>query len=300
LFERTAIEPWSTRLARRSKGTQSPPAAKDKHESRSKAALRQSDRHPVDKTLTKGLHLLETLSESEESRGMSELAHELSLTKSNVHRLLQTLIRCGYVAREARTERYLLSSKLWQISRRGKPFDALRRLVRPALRSLVLETGESVVFTVVEDDELVLIDQVETQSPVRVFFSVGQSFPIDQVVMQGKGLTALQLVVLASRPQIEARTAARNVQKQLRKGEDFIDQLLSQISEVRENGFALSRGEWVSGVNAVAVPVADGSHGLIGVLSCFGPADRVTASKLAKIEKMLRRKAHELSRLLRE
>jgi DNA-binding IclR family transcriptional regulator len=110
----------------------------------------------------------------------------------------------------------------------------------------------------------------------------------------------LQLVVLASRPQIESRTAARNVQKQLRKGEAFVDQLLSNISEVRNRGVAFSRGEWVSGVNAVAIPVADESHGLIGVLSCFGPADRVTEGKLAKIEKMLRRNAQQLSRRLRE
>jgi DNA-binding IclR family transcriptional regulator len=99
---------------------------------------------------------------------------------------------------------------------------------------------------------------------------------------------------------VDARAAARNVQNQLRKGEAYVDQLLSTISEVRENGYALSRGEWVSGLNAVAVPVADGAHGLIGVLSCFGPADRVTDSKLAKIEKMLRRKAQELSQRLCE
>ncbi len=271
-------------MARRSRKTQSNPAA---------APARAP---AVDKTLTKGLQLLEALSEHEGSRGISELALQLSLTKSNVHRLLQTLIKCGYVTREAGTERYLLSTKLWLVSRRGRPFDALRRLVRPVLRTLAEETDESVLFVVVENDEIVPIDQVETQNPVRVFFSVGQSYPIDRVIMKGKGLTALQLIALAARPQMEARAAVRKIQKELRKGEAFVDRQLTQLTDIRKDGFALSLGEWVTGVNAVAVPVWDMSQNLIGVMSCFGPVDRVPESNLKRIQKILSLGAQELSR----
>jgi DNA-binding IclR family transcriptional regulator len=293
-------------LARGTRKTLSAPAS-SKDESKpnkfglkGKIALKATSQSPapVDKTLTKGLQLLEALSEGEESRGISELALQLSLTKSNVHRLLQTLTKCGYVTREASTERYLLSTKLWRVSRRGRPFDALRRQVRPVLRTLVEETNESVLFCVVESDELVPIDQVETQSPVRVFFSVGQPFPIDRVIMNGKALTALQLIALAGRPQIEARAAARKVQQQLQKDDAYGDLLLSQISETRTNKFAFSRGEWVSGVNAVAVPVQDLSHNLIGVLSCFGPADRVPDGSFEAIQKILSRGAQEIAQRL--
>jgi IclR family transcriptional regulator, KDG regulon repressor len=194
----------------------------------------------------------------------------------------------------------MLSSKLWRVSRRGRPFDALRRLVRPILRALVEETSESVVFVVIEDDELVLIDQVETKNPVRVFFSIGQSFPIGEVVMMGKSLTALQMVALASRPQTEARPAIQKVRKQLQEGESFVDLKLSELLEIRKNGFALSLGEWVTGVNAVAVPVADASGNLIGALSCFGPADRLADGSLKRIQKILGLKARELSQRLCE
>ena len=227
------------------------------------------------------------------------MARGLSLTKSNVHRLLQTLSKCGYVTREAGTERYLLSSKLWQMSHRGKPFEALRRLVTPVLQNLVEQTNESAVFVMIENDDLVLIDQVETKNPVRVvFFSVGQSFPIDCVVMPGRGLTALQLTALASRPQAEARLALRKVQRQLHKRGAFVDLQLTQLLAIRKNGYVFSRGEWVTGVNAVAVPISDLSQNLIGVLSCFGPADRVTEGRLGKIQKCLSFKAIELSRRL--
>ena len=250
----------------------------------------------VDKTLTKGLQLVEALAEHEGSRGISELALQLSLTKSNVHRLLQTLIRCGYVAREAGTERYLLSTKLWLVSRRGRPLDALRRLVRPVLRTLAEETDESVLFAAIENDEIVPIDQVETQNPVRVFFAVGESYPVDRVIMKGKGLTALQHVVLAAQPQVEARAALRKIQKEMRRSDAFVAQQMTRLAKVHRDGFAMSLGEWVTGVNAVAVPVTDAAQNLIGVMSCFGPADRVPENNLRRIQKLLARGAQDLSR----
>ncbi len=254
---------------------------------------------PVDKTLTKGLQLLEALSECERSRGISELAHELSLTKSNVHRLLQTLSRCGYVMQEPTTERYLLSSKLWQVSRRARPYDALRRLAGPILRSFVQETNESVVFVVVESEDLIVIDQAQTQNPVRVvFFSIGQSFPVDRVVMMGRGLTALQLVALSYRPKVQARNVLQKVRKQLGMSKSYIDTQLSELLAIRKNGYAVNQGAWVAGANAVAVPVSESSHNLIGILSCFGPAGRLTTRNLKVIQKSLSRKAQELSQRL--
>jgi IclR family transcriptional regulator, KDG regulon repressor len=255
---------------------------------------------PSDKTLTKGLQLLEALSAGDGARGISELAHELSLTKSNVHRLLQTLSRCGYVMRDASTERYLLSSKLWRVSRRDRSFETLQGFARPILRDLVAETNESAVFVVVEHDNLVVIDQVETPNPVRVvFFDIGQSFPIDQVTMMGRGLTALQLIALAHRPEAEARAALRKVQIQLKKNKSFLDEQLAALPAIRKNGSMVNQGQWVSGANAVAVPVYESSDRLLGVMSCFGPADRLTERRIDGVLNVLTRQAAELSQRLR-
>jgi IclR family transcriptional regulator, KDG regulon repressor len=258
--------------------------------------------HPVpaaDKTLTKGLQVLELLCAGDGSRGISDLADELSLTKSNVHRLLQTLRRCGYVVQDAETERYRLSSKLWRLARGGRPFEALGRLVRPLLKSLTEATGESTVFALVESDDLVIIDQVETDNPVRVvFFSVGQRFAIDRTVAPGRALTALQLVALAHRSDAEVRQSLRIAEAH--QPAAAIARTVAGLAGIRTAGFAISRGEWVSGVNAVAVAVMDPSRAAspFGVLSCFGPADRVTEPRLQAIQRALSLKARELSQLI--
>ncbi len=255
----------------------------------------------ADKTLTKGLQVLESLCAGVGARGISELAKELSLTKSNVHRLLQTLRRCGFVIQEAESERYLLSSKLWRLARGGRGFEALSRIVRPVLAGLVAETGESAMFALVEGDNLAVVEQVETQNPVRVvFFSAGQSFPIERVVMPGKALTALQLIVLANRPDAEVRASLRNVQGELRERASFVDRQVATLAAIRRDGFAVSRGEWVSGVNALAVPVMDSSQRgtLLGVLSCFGPATRFDETSLQAFQKKLSLRARQLAELM--
>jgi IclR family KDG regulon transcriptional repressor len=46
----------------------------------------------LDKTFVKGLVLLEALAKHERGSGVTELANQLMLNKSNVHRLLQALV----------------------------------------------------------------------------------------------------------------------------------------------------------------------------------------------------------------
>ena len=61
----------------------------------------------METTLVKGLKILELVAHSRGPRGVSELARELSITRSNAHRLLQTLSALGYTQarREARSIR---------------------------------------------------------------------------------------------------------------------------------------------------------------------------------------------------
>jgi DNA-binding IclR family transcriptional regulator len=75
------------------------------------------------------------------------------------------------------------------------------------------------------------------------------------------------------------------------KGANYIELELAKIAEVRDNGFAMRKGEWIEGANAVAVPVADAARNLIGVLSYFGPAGRLSEARLRKIQEILARNA---------
>lgn len=113
--------------------------------------------------------------------------------------------------------------------------------------------------------------------------------------MSGKALTALQMIALSRWPEARALSALNKVKRQLKMGDAFVNLQMSELQEIRQNGVAFSRGGWVAGVNAVAVPVIESGRTLVGVLSCFGPAERIPDGQLGRLQNILARKAQELS-----
>lgn len=237
----------------------------------------------VDKTLTKGLMLIETLCRSKQSRGVSDLASELSLTKSNVHRLLQTLVVSGFVSREVGGDRYVMTSKLWRLSRAPRFNDALLALVHPLLSELVAKTGETATFVIVEGNTVVTLDQVETPQTIRVYYTVGDSQPLDQVLRGGRGISGIQQVAFAFRPDIDVRGALDSIRQELGLPPAYINEQIARIEAVRRDGYALVKGEWMEDVNAVAVPVKGDAGDLVGIVISFGPAHRLTGRALDQI-----------------
>lgn len=243
-----------------------------------------------DKSLVKGLQVLEALAGSEGARGISELSRELSLTKSNVHRLLQSLVGCGYVSRDDATERYQLSAKLWRLTSFAPPLGSLRQQVRPILRNAVEKAGDNILLAAVASDELTIVDQVETNNAMRVYMSLGQSFRMDEIIIEGRGLTALQTVALAYH---RSNGASGALTKRKKVGKSVVNEAI--LVQVRKDGYAASRGNWISDVNAVNVPVLTVGNQLIGVLSCFGPASRLTEARFPEVANILRGAAMQLA-----
>ncbi|WP_353094043.1 helix-turn-helix domain-containing protein, partial [Methylibium sp.] len=69
----------------------------------------------MDTTFVKGLQVIEALATHPTLTGVTELAKHLGLTKSNAHRLLQTLVACGYVRNLEQSGKYELTLKLWEL-----------------------------------------------------------------------------------------------------------------------------------------------------------------------------------------
>lgn len=250
---------------------------------------------PTDKTLTKGLQLLEALSDNDHPRGISEIAAELDLTKSNVHRLMQTLVKTGYVAKDERSEKYFLSPKLWRLARPQRQYAALRNLVRPTLEKLTSLTNEAATFAVVEREEIVIIDQMDTENSQRIFFTPGQTLPVDEIVLRGKSLTAFQMLTLSTWPEEEAAQAISKIARQLGKSSGFVEERLNELIQIRVEGHAVSEGAWNPEIKAVAAPVYNRYDKLFGILMTFGPAERLELKTFAKAKLVTREYAERVT-----
>ena len=222
--------------------------------------MRNSGAAPrVDSTLSKGLRILETLAASNGSRGVSELARELGMTKSNAFRLLQTLTVLGYVRREA-DRTYSATLKAWQVGRAVLERTSLREFAKPLLNYLSRETGETIYLAVQENFQVVYIDKIDSKKPIRSWNPIGGSAPL-HCVGTGKAMLAADYENL--RDVISGRLAAftdRTITD--------IHELDRDVSETRARGFAVDTGEFRERIYSIgaAIMLPDGNcAGSLGV-----------------------------------
>src|SRR5699024_11571811 len=93
---------------------------------------------------------------------LADLCRQLSLNKSTLHRLLSSLIHMGYVKQDVETGKYSLSLKLLGLSNKLLGHIDILDAVRPSLKALSQETGETVHFVQLDGIEAVYIYKEES------------------------------------------------------------------------------------------------------------------------------------------
>lgn len=246
----------------------------------------------VIQTVSNALDVLDQFYAGVDEIGVTELSKKLKLHKNNVFRLLATLEARGYIEQNKTTENYRLGSKCLQLGQTYLHQIGFLQQARSTLKELARETKESAFVTLRRGMEIVPLDFVEPQSPVRVVSFLGAALPLH--------CTAPGKVHLAFESEEELK---EKLPETLNRYTDktIVDrsQLFAQIQEISEEGYAVDRGEFIEDICCVAVPVQDYARSLVGSLSVTGPLHRLTSERMEKgIVPRLLQSGRELSRRL--
>ena len=133
----------------------------------------------MDTTTVKALRVIEALSASEEPRGVAELSRQLGLTKSNTFRILATLTEQGYVRSHPETGRYWLTLKIWEQGAKVIERLPVRRVAQPHLKLLFSQLNETILISVLDLPEVLYIDKMDSDYPVRASARVGWRAPAE-------------------------------------------------------------------------------------------------------------------------
>ncbi len=220
----------------------------------------------MNNTLLKGLAVLELLSRSGQPLGVTQIARELQLAKSNVHRLMQALVDTRFVLRDETGGAYFPSVKLWELGSAVLANLDLRRHAQRQMEALMTQTGESVHLSVLDGREVVYVHKVESPQPVRAYSQIGGRAPA-ACVATGK-------VLLAHGPASVLTSIAGALEPHTDRTITDAEAFLREMKKVRTQGFAINRGEWRSGVWGIAAPLADTRGTVIAALGISGPAAR--------------------------
>lgn len=244
----------------------------------------------MEKSLLKALRVMETLAVSDGARGVTELAQQLGYQKSNVHRILTTLLDQGYVIRFDAGPTYQLNYKMFEIGSRVVSRLRLSEVARPYLRRIVKQTGESAHIMIYHNAEVIYLDKIENNAPIRASSEPGLRAPA-YCVASGK-------VLLAYQPDDEVRWVLRKVRAHTPATITNADELRAEIDAVRQDGYAINQEGWRAGVSGAAAPVLAGREHAIAALAILGPSDRLDAEKLHAAGLVLSDAARDLSREL--
>ena len=222
----------------------------------------------MNNTLIKGLRLLELLATHTQPMGVSELAQELELGASNVHRLLQALVQLGYAINEEGKGRYRATLKVWELGAHALHKLDFRERAAPAMRMLLAECNETVHLSVLSGEEVIYIDKLDSPEPVRAYSSIGGRAPA-HCVATGKVLLAwreeslTQLMVARPLPSYTDSTLKDTAA------------LALELEQVRQSGYAVNRGEWRSSVWGLAAPIRNATGAVVAAIGISGPAERI-------------------------
>ncbi|MEV4441983.1 IclR family transcriptional regulator [Streptomyces sp. NPDC049577] len=238
-------------------------------------------------SLERAFDLLERMADAGGEVGLSELSASSGLPLPTIHRLMRTLVACGYV-RQQPNRRYALGPRLIRLGESASRL--LGTWARPYLARLVEETGETANMALLDGDEVVYVAQVPSRHSMRMFTEVGRRV-LPHTTGVGKAL-------LAQTPDAEvrallARTGMPAVtDRTITTAEGF----LAELVRVRESGYAVDDNEQEIGVRCLAVPVPDAPTS--AAISISGPAGRVTEEATERIVPVLKEVAEQLSAAL--
>lgn len=225
----------------------------------------------MNNTLLKGLTILELLSRSDQPLSLTQISGRLGYVKSAVHRLLGGLVGAGFVRRDDGTGAYTPSIKVWELGSATLSKLDLRLYAEDEMERLVTQTGEAVHLSVLDGAEVVYVHRVDSPNPTRGFSQVGSRAPA-VCVATGKVLLAF------GRRRLLDELSLRLVAHTPRSIVDP-DAFLADMGRIRQQGYAINRGEWREGVVGIAAPVVDPRGAVVAGVGISGPASRFPAAR---------------------
>ncbi|MGE5554554.1 MAG: IclR family transcriptional regulator [Betaproteobacteria bacterium] len=260
--------------------------------SRPAAAAESRAKHvqAVDRTLA----ILEALAAHRRPMPLSVLAREVGLNVSTVHRLLHTLMGRGFVQQEAESGRYKLGLKVFELGTAALSSLDVRQAGRPYLEEIVRTCNETANLVVLDQDEAVYVDQVESGRQVKMSAKLGGRAP---VYCTGAGKAILAMLP----PREQEALMERLLPLQRRTARTIVDpaELRRELKEIARRGYSLDLEEMEEGVRCVAAPVWNSFGRVIAAISVSGPSSRLTDEYLeAKLIPVVRAAALQLSRRL--
>ena len=199
--------------------------------------------------------------------GVTELSNDMDLSKSSIHKHLQSLLKHDFVVKEG--EEYRLGLRYLDLGAYVRAQTPESATIKHKLGELAEKTNESAQFAVEERGQTVVLYREVSRSGVYSRGRVGRRFYMHQ--------TAAGKAILSQFSDHWVREILD--QYGLSKATSYTindeETLFEELDEIRESGVAFNSEESTEGLRSVAVPVTDSKKEVLGAFAVAGPIHRM-------------------------
>ncbi len=213
------------------------------------------------------LRVFETFESAVRPLTLSEFADASGMPISTSHGILQALVRRGYLYLTSSRKDFFPTRRLYDMAAKINAHDPFLELLAPRLRALRDATQETVIVGKRQGETIVYLAVLEGPQLIRYSAKAGDIKPLYSTSI-GKALLST-LSAAALRTWVAHTQLAAITEHTLTSREG----LQHDIEEARRKGYAVTRGESVGDVYAVATPVSV-NHDVLGI-AVAGPKHRL-------------------------
>jgi DNA-binding IclR family transcriptional regulator len=257
---------------------------------------RDSKPNNLVQTIERASSILDILGQSPQGISIRELSTKIKLPKGTTHRLLSSLSYFGYVRQDSKTRNYFLGFKLVELGNLLLSQLDLRKEAEPFLKDLAERTKETVHMVILDRNEVVYIDKVETDqhtSGLRMASRVGLRNPAHSCAVGKVLLADLSEEILNN------FIKEKGLPKRTENTITHPTQLKEHLSLVRTQGYAIDDEENEKGIRCVAAPLYNEIGKVVAAVSISGPAFQVTKKVVQeRLKKELMETAIKISQRL--
>ena len=197
--------------------------------------------------LERGLAILELLASHAEGLTQNRIAGALGNAVSENFRMLEVLLRCGFVEKTPARDAFRLTPKLFVMGQQFPPVQRLLDAALPRMRALSALVGQSCHLAVGTHRRFLVLANVESSQPISFTVRPGGMWPYEEGV-SGRTLLAFR------RPEIYEAWKER-----MQAEGEAIDWAVLEpaLARIRQRGYEEAESRFVTGITDIAAPIRD-------------------------------------------
>ncbi|MBM3523721.1 MAG: IclR family transcriptional regulator [Alphaproteobacteria bacterium] len=205
--------------------------------------------------LDKGLDIIELLSASDEGLTQSSISKALGRSPNEIYRMLDTLVRRNYVARDG--DSYRLTLKVFALAHQHPPMRRLVAEATPGMRALSHWAGQSCLLAVYDRGNVLVIAQYDSPNyygfSIRVGSRIGLLDTGSGRVLLAFAPTHERALMLAEQPRSPRATRPAR--------------LSDELDRIRARGYERMKSRQIEGVVNLSVPIVMSNGAALAALS---------------------------------